>query len=271
MISRLNQRLRRGALAAALLAGLPGSPARAQTEGDYSKAASVFPRIYQPFIPRMVPRQSLDNVDKAGLEVHDGKLRLTISQLVELVVENNLAVATARYYPSIAQVDLLRARSGSSPRGVDVASIPSGVFAGAEGGSILSSSGGGGGGSSNAGGITGSAGAVNIRPSGVFDPSLRVSFSVDHTTSPLNTLVVAGVPSVTTGTVAASVSYVQAFPTGTSFTLSYGAQRQSFHPAAPALRSGLHSRLHRHHQPAVGQWIRRSREQGAHLRGPERA
>ena len=53
---------------------------------------------------------------------------------------------------------------------MDASTIPSGVFSGAEGGSILGTAGGGGGGSSNAGGITGSAGAVNIRPSGVFDP-----------------------------------------------------------------------------------------------------
>lgn len=226
MISRRIQGLRRAALAATLVAGLPGGAARAQTEGDYSKAANVFPHIYQPYIPRMVPRQDLDNVDKTGLEVHDGKLRLTMAQLVALVVDNNLAVASARYYPSIAQVELLRARSGNSPRGVDVSTIPSGVFAGAEGGSILGTAGGSGGGSSNPGGITGSAGAVNIRPSGVFDPSLRFSFSVDHTSSPLNTEVVAGLPSVTTGTGAFSVSYVQAFPTGTSFTVSYGVQRQ---------------------------------------------
>ena len=200
--------------------------ARAQTDADYSRPAGIFPRIYQPYLPRQVAPQSLANVTDPNLSVHDGKLRLTMAQLVELVIENNLTVATARYYPAIASGDLMRARSGNSPRGVDVASIPSGVFAGAEGGSILGTAGGGGGGSSNPGGITGSAGAVNIRPSGLFDPSIRFNFSVDHTSSPLNTEVVAGLPSVTTGTGAFSVSYVQAFSTGTSFTLQYGVQRQ---------------------------------------------
>ena len=101
------------------------------------------------------------------------------------------------------------------------------MFAGAVGGSILGTAGGGGGGSSNPGGITGAAGRVSIRPSGLFDPSLSVSFSVDHTASPLNTEIVAGVPSVATNTGAFSVNYVQAFPSGTSFTCSYGMQRQT--------------------------------------------
>jgi outer membrane protein len=150
-----------------------------------------------------------------------------MAQLVEAVVENNLTVASARYYPAEAQTDLLRARSGASPRGVDVSVIPSGVFAGAQGGSILGTAGGGGGFSSNAGGITGAASQVQVRPSGVFDPTLSVSFSMDHTASPLNSVIVAGVPKVTTRTAAGSINYVQAFSSGTSFTVAYGLQRQS--------------------------------------------
>jgi outer membrane protein len=224
MIFRQYRWLRPSAIAA--IAMLSAGMACAQTDADYSKAASVFPRLWQPYIARIVPQPDLRNVTDPALIVQDGKLRLTMAQLVAMIVENNLTVASARYYPSIAQGDLMRARSGNSPRGVDQSIIPSGVFAGAQGGSILSSASGGGGGSSNPGGITGSAGAVSIRPSGLFDPSLRLSFSVDHTSSPLNSVVVSGVPSVTTGTGAFSVSYVQAFSTGTSFTVQYGFQRQ---------------------------------------------
>ena len=198
---------------------------------DYSRAAQVFPRIYEPYKPRLLDEPGLANAkDVLGidvLDIQDGKLRLSIHQVIEAVLANNLTVAAARYYPSIAQTDLLRARSGASPRGVDASVIPSGVFAGAEGGSILGTAGGGSGGASNAGGITGSAAAVNVRPAGVFDPTFNLSASVDHTASPLNTEVVSGAPSVTTGTVALSANYVQAFPSGTSFTASYGFQRQS--------------------------------------------
>jgi outer membrane protein TolC len=194
---------------------------------DYTRAVRPFPHFYAPYRFRSVPEPNLSNALNAPLTVENGKLRLSMAQLIEAVVENNLAVASARYYQSEAQTDLLRARSGASPRGVDVSEIPSGVFAGAEGGSILGTAGGGGGFSSNAGGITGAASQVIIRPSGVFDPTLSLSFSMDHTSSPLNSLVVAGIPSVTTGTAALSVNYVQAFSSGASFTVSYGLQRQS--------------------------------------------
>jgi outer membrane protein len=212
-----------GALLAAFLACAAG----AQTEADYSKAVRPFPHVQQPYVAPRISEPNFANADTAPLAVQNGKLRLSMAQLVASVVENNLTVASARYYPSIAQTDLLRARSGASPRGVDASQIPSGVFSGAVGGSILGTAGGGGGGSSNPGGITGTAGRVSIRPAGLFDPSIGLSFSMDHTTSPLNNLVVAGVPSVTSTTGAFSVNYLQAFPTGTSFTVSYGMQRQS--------------------------------------------
>ena len=119
-------------LIAASLAG----PAAAQTDADYSRPASAFPRVYQPYIARHVPAPDLTNSAASPMEIRDGKLRLSMDQLVKLVIENNLTIASARYYPSMAQTDLLRARSGNSPRGVDVSSIPSGVFAGAVGGTI---------------------------------------------------------------------------------------------------------------------------------------
>ena len=196
-------------------------------EPDYSMPAKAFPRVLRPYQYRPVPDAVIRNSPNAALEVHDGKLPLTLTQLVAAVVANNLAVASARYYPAAAQTDLLRARSGQSPRGVDQAVIPSGIFSGAVGGSILGGAGGGGGGgASNAGGITGNATQVTLRPSGVFDPSLTVNFSLDRTLSPLSTTVVAGVSSVTTHTAATSLSYTQAFPTGTSLGISYSTQRQ---------------------------------------------
>jgi outer membrane protein TolC len=193
---------------------------------DYSQPAPIR-SVLKPYRWRPIQGPDLTNGKDLPLVVQDGKLRLSMAQLVAAVVQNNLTIASARYYPMIGQTDLMRARSGASPRGVDATTIPSGVFAGAVGGSILGSAGGGGGGSSNPGGITSSAGRVSISPSGLFDPTFRMSFSLDHTTSPLNTLVVAGLPSVTNNTLAYSWNYTQAFETGTSLTVSYSTLRQS--------------------------------------------
>ena len=222
------------AFAAALL--MPGAvmqlraqnqaPLAVATTPNYTSAAKVFPRVWAPYRNRTVAPAGMANTPNGLLEVRDGKLKLSMAQVIAAVVENNLTVAGARYYLPEAQTDLLRARSGASPRGVDQSVIPSGVFAGAEGGSILGTAGGGGGGASNAGGITGAASQVLLRPSGTFDPTFTATFSLDRTESPLNTLVVAGVPRVTTNTEAATFSYTQAFPSGTSISASYGVQRQ---------------------------------------------
>jgi outer membrane protein len=198
----------------------------AQSLPDYSAGAKPFPSILRPYQAWRVPKPDLSLSDDVRSAIEDGKLPLSMDLLIDAVLENNLAIASARYNPLIAQTELLRARSGASPRGVDASVIPSVVFAGAEGGSILGTAGGSSSFTSNAGGITGAASQVSIRPSGVYDPAISTAFSVDHTASPLNTLVVAGVPSVTTGTAAWSVNYVQAFPSGTSFTFSYAMQRQ---------------------------------------------
>jgi outer membrane protein len=220
---------------AGLLLSCVACSAQAQTDApppstvlpDYTNAVKVFPRIFQPYRSQTVTGPDLSNAANVPLVVRDGRLGLSIAQLVAAVIENNLTVASARYYPPIAQTDLLRARSGASPRGVDASVIPSSVFAGAQGGSILgTATGGGGGGATNAGGITGAASAVRVNPSGLFDPTFFATFSLDRTPSPLNTLVVAGIPQVTNRTVAASFGYTQAFSSGTSFSVTYGLQEQ---------------------------------------------
>src|SRR5580693_8919382 len=73
---------------------------------EYSRAAEVFPRIYKPYKSLPVPEPDLANAATVPLTVEDGKLRLSMAQLVAAVVKNNLTIASARYYPSEAQTDL---------------------------------------------------------------------------------------------------------------------------------------------------------------------
>jgi len=223
----------KASLAAGLLLWRGAAVAQDQTSEsnvmsrDFTVGRPIFPHITGPYRPEKFVGPNLADSPSAPLTVRDGKLRLSLDQVIDAVVQNNLTLAAARYYPKMAQTDLLRARSGQSPRGVDVSTIPSVIFAGAQGGSILGTANGTGGSVSNAGGITGAASSVSVSPSGVFDPALRAAFSLDRTPSPLNTLVVAGVPSVTNKTWAASLAYVQAFSSGTSITFSYSYQEQN--------------------------------------------
>jgi outer membrane protein len=102
---------------------------------------------------------------------------------------------------------------------------PSELNAGAIGAGVTTT--GGTGGTGNAGGITGGGGAVLIGPAGAFDPTVSFGFSWDRVTSPLNSVVVSGIPTTTSYATAFSTTYAQMFSDGTSYSVSLSALRQS--------------------------------------------
>ncbi|MEI9970789.1 MAG: hypothetical protein WDO73_01360 [Ignavibacteriota bacterium] len=61
---------------------------------------------------------------------------------------------------------------------------------------------------------------------GAFDPSVSVGFSFDRVTSPLNSVVVSGIPTTTSNATALSLSYAQAFTNGASYSVSFSGLRQ---------------------------------------------
>jgi hypothetical protein len=65
---------------------------------DYSRPAPVI-SIFKPYSWRPMQGPDLSNGKDVPLLVQDGKLRLSMAQLVAAVVENNLTIASARYYP----------------------------------------------------------------------------------------------------------------------------------------------------------------------------
>jgi outer membrane protein TolC len=201
------------------------SNARAgQSVPDYGRNPEWFPRVFNPYLRQRVPLPQLSNSPRVAGLVRDGKVRLSVRELNAAVVENNLELLAARYTHPIAETDVLRAKSGQAPRGFQGASIPSGLFAGAIGlglgqaGAFLGSTG---------GAVSSQGRAVTIPPGGSFDPTFFLNFSYDYTTVPLNTVIVAGVPAVTTPTTFLQGSYQQAFTSGTTFSLSLSNQRQN--------------------------------------------
>jgi outer membrane protein TolC len=101
--------------------------------------------------------------------------------------------------------------------------IPSSLFAGAIGAGVGGSTGVGG---FSSAGITGGARQVSGFARGNYDPTLAIAFSVDRTASPLNSLVVSGLPQVTTDSTAFLARYSQAFTTGSSLSVSFNNMRQ---------------------------------------------
>ncbi|MBI3934766.1 MAG: TolC family protein [Acidobacteria bacterium] len=215
-----NTILRLGSVAALCLVLISGPPSAAAQSSpaaplDYSQGVGWKQLLkLQQFRPLPVPDPSLQNsAALAGLAAA-GTLPLSLSQLDQAVLQNNLTVDSARYTVSITATDLLKARAGQNPAGTEAASVPAAL------GSVSFGTGGG-------GGSRNSAGNVNVTPRGGFDPALTLSFSMDNSTTPLNNTRVTGVPSVTTHTNTLQARYAQAFTTGTSFSFNFNVQRSS--------------------------------------------
>src|SRR6266566_9738333 len=191
----------------------------------YTTGPTWFPSVLTPYKQEPIRPPVMENSPRLHDLIRNGKLRVSMADALALALENNLDIAVQRFLHPFAETDVLRAASGQAARGFQGALVPGGLTQGALGVGVNQFQGAGGVGS--AGGISGGGGAVQIPQVGTFDPSVSMNFSLDHTTSPLNTLQVAGVPRVNTSSTAFSTSYTQLFPTGTSFTYNLNGIRQN--------------------------------------------
>ena len=187
--------------------------------------ARSFPRGLATYIEQTVDTPSLDNSERLGKLIRGGELRLSLSDALALTLENNLDIVVQRYVVYFSQTDILRTKSGQAARGFSGAFMPGELNSGAIGAGVTSS--GGTGGTGNAGGITGGGGAVNIGPAGAFEPAVSFGFRVDRVTSPLNSVVVSGIPTTTSEATSLSATYAQMFTNGASYSVSLSGLRQS--------------------------------------------
>jgi outer membrane protein TolC len=189
------------------------------------KGASEFPDVWKPYFPQRIPLPVMENSPLLHSLIHDGKLELSLADALTLALENNLDMDIERYVIPFAATDILRTKSGQANRGFTGALQPGELNSGAIGAGVTN--GGGAGGTGNAGGITGGGGAVSIGSAGAFDPSVSYSWSYDHVVSPLNSIVVSGIPTTTSAATANTFSYAQMFTEGTSYSVSLSTLRQS--------------------------------------------
>ena len=192
---------------------------------DYSNNPAWFPDLFSPYRPEAVGLPVMENSPRLQELIHNGKLEVSLADALALAVENNLDIGVQRYLRPIAQADVLRTRSGQAARGITGALVPAGLSVGAIGVGVNQSAGTGGVGA--AGGITGGGGAIQVGQTGTFDPSLTLNGSWDRTVAPLNTVQVAGVPTVATYSTALSGTYTQLFPDGLSYFATLNGLRQS--------------------------------------------
>ena len=169
---------------------------------SYITGPTWFPTVLKPYQQSEIRPFIMENSPRLRDLIRSGKLRLSMADALALAIENNLDIAVQRFLHPIAEADVLRASSGQAARGIAGALMPAGLNQGAIGVGVNQFQGAGGVGS--AGGISGGGGAVQIPSVGTFDPAVSVNFSLDHNSSPLNTLQVAGVPRVSTTSTALS-------------------------------------------------------------------
>lgn len=193
-----------------------------------------------PYMPNSVPPPNLDNSPLLSALVRDGKLYLSLRDVIALAIENNLDLAYFRYNFPIAQTDLARTKAGAPANGVNTAVVQSstqGGFGSSSSGSAAASSGSAGAG---AGGIvTSTLGAGTVVPS--FDPFLNFKSSVDHTVTQEGNVFQVGVPVFEQNTIQALANYTQSFPLGTNMTIDYLGQRFANNSPYEAINPTLYS------------------------------
>ncbi|HEY9138184.1 MAG TPA: TolC family protein [Terriglobus sp.] len=221
---------------------LPQDPAPAQAQLKSTAPAPALPtpvplsvphswNPFRAYMPGSVAPASVANSPRIDTLIHEGKIQLHLRDAIELALENNLDLAIARYNLPIAAADVMRTRAGGSDRGVNtgiVSNTPNGGSAGAG-----NSGGGGGAGGTSAGAGGAGAGASGLVQSTLgtgtavssYDPVFAGDFSVHHTAQPLSNLVLNGVPTLQSNTVAGDMSLAQAFATGTSVKVSFSGDR----------------------------------------------
>jgi len=92
---------------------------------NFTHGPRAFPTLIAPYKPIRIDQPDLVNAPRIDQLIHDGKLQITLQDAVELALENSLDIAVQRYYPWIADTDILRTEAGAQGRGVPGADFAS--------------------------------------------------------------------------------------------------------------------------------------------------
>jgi outer membrane protein len=242
--------------------GLPQAPASLLTQPlylrptfkDYSRGKLGLPNPLRWYTATDYPAPRLSNTPHLDDLLRDGKIYLSLSDAVTLALENNYDIAIARINLDIADTDLLRARAGSSLRGVST-----GIVTNTLGGTSSTITGGGGPGGTSSGTGGGGAGASGLvlSTNGAgpipenLDPQLTgqleyESASVQQT----NLFFSGGLPLIYNNTSTYNFGYNQGFLTGTQLAVTFNNSRATtdslFATFSPGLNSSFRATLTQH-------------------------
>jgi len=191
----------------------------------------MFSGIVRPYTYREEPPAQLGNSNRLESLLRAGRIYLSLQDAIALALENNLDIALQRYGPRIADSDILRAKAGSTLRGVSttVSSATSGAVAQATGAAAT----GGGGGGTTAVTTGAGVGIPNL------DPVATFQYNWAHQTSPQTNSFTTGTNALVLTNTAANFGLQQGFLTGTTVNFGWNntlsrtnSGRSDFNPSA---------------------------------------
>jgi len=235
-MTRINTNARGIACLLIVLMGLLACPLFAQISSSTASFEQVigqsythtrwFPNIAAPYLQPHVPPFELRNSPLLDELIQNGVMHLSLSDAITLAIENNLNIAVDRYNPEYAVIDKVRAESGQAYRGIAGPFTSSALFSGALGGGIAAASSGF---ASSGEGGTGASG-VGLRGAsavGSYDPVVGISGAWGYSVTPLDNAILNGTNILSGNLGEYNVFFGQEFPTGTSYSISIGGERQS--------------------------------------------
>ncbi len=194
-------------------------------------------RFLKPFHldKRVVAPARLNNSARLESLVRGGNLYLSVQDVIALALENNLDIAVQRYSPFLAREVLRRAEGGGFLRQVDtpVAAGPTSVST--AGVSINGNGLGVGGGLGGGGGIVSQIGPVPPN----LDPSLYLSASAGHYTTPLTNTLLNQTTALTQNYQQFVFQYSQQFATGTSGAVTFVNSRSLLNSSTPLFNPSI--------------------------------
>jgi len=232
------------------------------TDRDYTNAHPFLPNPLDVFRSMPYPAPRLSNTPRLDNLLSGGKIYLSLTDAVTLALENNFDIEIARINLDIADTDILRAKAGSSLRGVST-----GLVTNTLGGTTSTITGGGGPGGTTSG--TGGSGAgaqgLVLSTSGggptpeAMDPVLTGTLEYQSQATQESSTVLTGTNSLNQATETYDVSYAQGFLTGTQLTVGFNNNRSTTNSErssySPLLTSNFSAQVTQHLLQGFGTFI----------------
>ncbi|MFC6644323.1 TolC family protein [Granulicella cerasi] len=247
---------------------LPQAPAPKLTEPlylrpttrDYTEGYRFLPNPLLDYKAISYPGQRLTNTSDLRDLLHDGKIYMSLSDAVALALENNYDIAVARINLDIADTDILRAKAGSTLRGVSTSIVDNTL-----GGTTTTiTTGGGPAGTTSSTAGTGASGLVLSTNGGgpapeVFDPVLTGTVSYESSTTPQSTTVLTGTNTLNQKLFTWNAGYQQGFKTGTLLNVTFDNSRTGTNSErstySPLYQNNFKAQLTQHLLQGFGLWL----------------